>query len=407
MSFPLEGIRVIDLTQYQQGPVATQQLADMGAEVIKVEPCGIGEPGRSMGPFFFQANNRNKKSITIDIKSEKGKEIVYRLVKKADIFAQNFRPGVADRLGFSYETLSRINPGIIYLTGSAFGLKGPMAAKPGFDGVGQAMSGILSTIWLPEGIPPTNLGCSISDQTGGFMMAFGVMVALFHRERTGEGQQVDASLLGSTMDLVGWTFQKHLTHSHLEPDKSIPRARIGRLAGEVTITSSHFAKDGKPILLLMIRHSMQIAGFKVMDLERFIDDKRRNDPDKVDAYIEEVLAAIDKRIRTKDRDEWIRLFEEAGGIAAPIHTFEEVAMHPQALANEYIVEVDHPKEGQIRVVGLPFKLHKTPGRVGIAPELGEHSDEVLAEVAGYTMEEIAQMREEEIICILEPVNTIE
>jgi crotonobetainyl-CoA:carnitine CoA-transferase CaiB-like acyl-CoA transferase len=147
---------------------------------------------------------------------------------------------------------------------------------------------------------------------------------------------------------------------------------------------------------------MLIAGFKAMNLERFIDDTRQFSPEHVDEYIEEALAAMDERIRTKDRVEWLRLFEEAGGIAAPIHTFQEAATHPQALANEYVVEVDHPEQGRIRVVGLPFKLHKTPGRVGIAPELGQHSDEVLSEVAGYTVEEIAQMREEEIICVLEP-----
>ncbi len=178
MAFALEGIRVIDLTQYQQGPIATQMLADMGAEVIKVEPRGTGDPGRQLGPYYFQANDRNKKSITVDTRTEKGKEIVYRLVKNADVFAENFRPGVAERLGFGYDALSCLNPGIIYLTGSAFGLKGPMGTKPGYDGVGQAMSGILSTIWQPEGIPPTNLGCSISDQTGGYMLAFGAMVAL-------------------------------------------------------------------------------------------------------------------------------------------------------------------------------------------------------------------------------------
>jgi crotonobetainyl-CoA:carnitine CoA-transferase CaiB-like acyl-CoA transferase len=165
----------------------------------------------------------------------------------------------------------------------------------------------------------------------------------------------------------------------------------------VAIISSHVAKDGKPVLLLMMRRPMQIAGFKAMGLERYIDDERRKDPEKVDEYIEEVLAAMDESIRTKDRDEWIRLFEEGGGIAAPVHTLEEAASHPQALANEYIAEVDHPKEGRIRVLGVPVKLHKTPGRVGIAPELGQDADQVLSEVAGYTAEEIEQMRKDEVI----------
>jgi crotonobetainyl-CoA:carnitine CoA-transferase CaiB-like acyl-CoA transferase len=397
MAFPLEGIRVIDLTQYQQGPISTLMLADMGAEVIKVEPRGTGDPGRALGPYYFQACDRNKKSITVDTRTEKGKEIVYRLVKNADIFAQNFRPGVADRLGFGYEKLSSINPRIIYLTGSAFGLKGPMGTKPGYDGVGQAMSGILSTIWQPEGIPPTNLGCSISDQTGGYMLAFGAMVALFHRERTGEGQQVDASLLGSTMNLIGWTFQRMLTHSHLGEAMLVPRARVAPFSKEVSIIGSHIAKDGKPILLLLMRRPMQIAVFKVLGLERFIDDPRRDDKEQVKDYINDVLKSMDEKIRTKNRDEWLKLIDEAGGIAAPVHTLEEAAAHPQVLANEYIAEVDHPKEGRIRVLGLPVKLHKTPGRVGIAPELGQDADEVLTKIAGYTPAEIKQLRKEEVI----------
>ena len=397
MTFPLDGIRVVDLTQYQQGPMATQQLADMGAEVIKVEPRGTGDPGRNLGPFYFQANDRNKKSITVNTKTEKGKEIVYRLVKNADIFAQNFRPGVADRLGFSYEKLSGINPRIIYLTGSAFGLKGPMSTKPGYDGVGQAMSGIMNTIWHPEGIPPTNLGCSVSDQTGGYLLAFGAMVALFHRERTGEGQEVDASLLGSTMNLIGWTFQRQLTHPHMGSGTPLPRARVVRSKSEVGIISSHIARDGKPVLLLLMRRPMQIAIFKVLGLERFIDDSRRQSDEQVDEYIEDVLTSMDEAVLAKDRDEWIRLIDEAGGIAAPIHTLDEAASHPQALANEYVAEVDHPTEGRIRVLGLPVKLHKTPGRVGIAPELGHDTDAVLSELAGYTTEEIAQMRQEEVI----------
>ena len=397
MNFPLEGVRVVDLSHYQQGPVATQMLADMGAEVIKVEPRSTGDPGRQLGPFYFQANNRNKKSITVDTRTEKGKEIVYRLVKKADIFAQNFRPGVAERLGFGYEALSRINPGIIYLTGSAFGLKGPMGTKPGFDGIGQAMSGILSTVWFPEGVPPTNLLCSVADMTSGFLLAFGAMVALHHRDRTGEGQEVDGSLLGSTMSLIGWTFQRELTPYGEGFSKVVRGARVSFFRSELSVTSSHFAKDGKPILLLFGRRSTQEAAFKVLGLERFLTDPRRERGENMDAYIEDLLTALDKKIRTKERDEWLRLFDEAGAISAPIHTMLEAAAHPQVLANEYVAEIDHPKDGRMRVLGLPIKLHKTPGKVGPSPELGEHSEEVLRGVAGYTLEEIVRMKKEEVI----------
>lgn len=396
MVFPLDGIRVIDLTQYQQGPVATQMLADMGAEVIKVEPRGTGDPARAFGSAYFQANNRNKKSITVDIRTEKGKEIIYRLVGKSDVFAQNFRPGVAERLCFGYKALSHINSRIIYLTGSAYGLKGSMGNKPGFDGVGQAMSGILSTIWSPEGFPPASMGCSISDQTGAFILAFGAMVALFHRERTGVGQEVDVSLLGSTMALVGWTLERHLRAGQTTAIK-MPGARVVRQKTEISLISSHFARDGKPLILHLARRSMQEKCFEVLGLEGLMTDLRYEDEEKMQEYAGEVLKALNQKIRTKDRDEWLRFFEEAGVIAAPIHDLDEAAAHHQVLANEYIVEVDHPIDGRIRIIGLPVKLHKTPGRVGLAPELGRHTDEVLTGVAGYSLEEIVEMRKEEII----------
>lgn len=397
MSFSLEGIRIIDLTQYQQGPYATLLLGDMGAEVIKVEPRGTGDPGRRLGPWgpggtsaYFEGNNRNKKSITVDVRKEKGKEIIYRLVEKADIFAQNFRPGVAERLGFGYAKLSGINSRIICLTGSAFGLKGPLAQKPGFDGVGQAMSGILDTIYSPEGMPESIIGCAISDQSGAFMMALGAVLALFHRERTGQGQEVDASLLGSTMALIGWTFQSYLTAGQ-EPKTS--RARITSLG----LTSSHFTKDGKSLLLLLLGREKQVIGFEVLGLERFIADPRFESGEKMMVNQQALLTALDEVIRTRDRDEWLRLFDEADLPVAPIYSLAEATIQPQAVANEYIAEIDHPQEGRMKILGLPIKLHKSPGRLGVAPELGQHNDEVLSQLAGYTQEEIAQMKEEEIV----------
>ncbi|MFH1763039.1 MAG: CoA transferase [Gemmatimonadota bacterium] len=404
MALALEGIRVIDLTQYQQGPYATMMLADMGADVIKVEQRGTGDPGRQMGPYwpggtsvYFEANDRNKKSITVDVRKEKGKEIIYRLVKGADVFAQNYRPGVAERLGFGYEAISRINPGIVYLTGSAFGLKGPLGKSPGYDGVGQAMSGLLSMTWTPEGVPPASLGFSISDQCAAFQLAFGAVVALFQRERTGVGQQVDTSLLGSTMNLIGWTFQSNLVPGGKAKRFVMPRARLTQLRSDAGVTSSHFAKDGKPIMILMNRRALQEKSFKVLGLEDFISDPRFATGEKVIENREALLTAMDRCVETKTREEWLKLFDEAGAIAAPVNTPAEAAEHPQVVANEYVVEIDHPDEGRMRILGLPVKLHKTPGRVGIAPKLGEHTDQILAELGGYTADEISQLRLEDVI----------
>jgi crotonobetainyl-CoA:carnitine CoA-transferase CaiB-like acyl-CoA transferase len=404
MASALEGIRVIDLTQYQQGPYATMMLADMGADVIKVEQRGTGDPGRKLGPCwpggtmaYMEANNRNKKSITVDIRKEKGKEIIYRLVKGADVFAQNYRPGVAERQGFGYEAISAINPGIVYLTGSAFGLKGPMGKDPGYDGVGQAMSGLLTMTYSPEGVPAASLGFSIADQCSAFLLAYGAVVALFQRERTGIGQQVDTSLLGSTMNLIGWTFQSHLVPGGKAKRFVMPRARLTQLRSDVGVTSSHYAKDGKPIMLLMVGREFREKSLRVMGFEGLIGDPRFATGEKIIENREAFLKSIDERIAAKDRDEWMKLFTEAGAIAAPVNTPGEAAEDLQVLANEYMVEIDHPDEGPIKVFGLPIKLHKTPGRVGIAPKLGEHTDQILAELGGYTAEEISRLRQEEVI----------
>jgi len=397
MGFPLEGVRVTDLTQYQQGPFSTVILGDLGAEVIKVEPRGTGDPGRRLGPWgrggtsaYFEAHNRHKKSVTVDVRKEKGREIIYRLVGKSDIFAQNFRPGVAERLGFGYEALSRINPKIICLTGSAYGLKGPWAQKPGFDGVGQAMSGILSTVLSPEGIPPSIIGTAVSDQTGAIMLALGAMVALFHRERTGQGQEFDASLLGSTIALIGWTFQCYFTSG------SEPQAGRARFTSR-GLTSSHLTKDGKPLLLHVVGRENQRKAFKVMGVEWLGEDSRFESGEKMTENQEVLLAAMDGAIGARDREDWLKRFDEADVVAAPVLSLAETAAHPQVVANEYVAEVDHPKEGRLKVVGMPVKFHKTPGRLGVAPELGQHTDEVLSGIAGYKAEEIAQMREQEII----------
>jgi crotonobetainyl-CoA:carnitine CoA-transferase CaiB-like acyl-CoA transferase len=196
--------------------------------------------------------------------------------------------------------------------------------------------------------------------------------------------------MGSAMALVGWTFQSYFMSGKEPP---VDRARITSLG----LTSSHLTKDGKPILLHIVGRENQVKLYKLLGLERLASDPRFETGEKMMENRDELLAALDEAIRTKDREEWLRLFDEADLIAAPINNLAEAAVHPQAIANEYVVEVDHPKEGKIRVLGIPVKLHKTPGRIGIAPDLGQHTEEVLTQIAGYTSAEIAQLQKEEII----------
>ena len=386
MDLPLKGIKIIDFTQYQQGTVGTLLLADWGADVIKVEPRLVGEPGRAAGLAYYQAHNRNKRSVTIDLKKKKGKEIIYRLVKDADIFAQNFRPGVAERLGFGYEALSAINPKIIYLTGSGFGLKGPWKDKPGFDAVGQAMGGIMSLAG-PPGSLDLPIGAAVADQTGGFMLGYGALLALFDRERTGKGQMVEASLMGSVIGLIGWVMQAYLLSGQV-PQKG--RARVGSGVFSCTLR----AGDGKSLIIQTFGRAAKEKVFKAVGLDP--KDPRFETGEKMRQNIDELIAVMEGFFSTKTRDESLEILGKEDVVCAPVYNLAEVAAEPQVSANEYLVEIEHPKEGKIRILNNPVTLSKQKARVGAAPELGLHTEEVLKE-AGYSEAEIVAFREEEVI----------
>jgi crotonobetainyl-CoA:carnitine CoA-transferase CaiB-like acyl-CoA transferase len=392
MGLPLEGIKVVDFTQYQQGTVCTEMLSDWGADVIKVEPRGVGEPGRGGNPWgpkgvpvYFEAYNRNKRSITVDLKHDKGKEIIYRLVKDADIFAQNFRPGVAERLGFGYNALSDINPRIIYLTGSGFGLKGPMKDRPGFDSVGQAMGGIMSVAGSP-GSPDQPIGAGIGDQTGGFLLSWGALLAIIDRERTGKGQEVDVSLIGSVIALQGATLLANPLTGY------IPEKRRGRITSAI-FACSFIAADGKSFIIQTVGTEKREKVFEVAGLDK---DPRFDTREKRKQNQEEMIDAFQEVFATKPRDEWLKILVDADIVCAPVYNYAEVSSDPQVIANEYIVEINHPTEGPIRVLGNPIHLGKHKAKIGVAPLLGQHNDEVLREV-GYSEEEITQLREEEVI----------
>lgn len=404
MDAPLKGIRVIDWTIWQQGPVATTMLADLGAEVIKLEERERGDPGRGIFAvagqstdrsgrnFYFEANNRHKKSIALDLKRHEAREIVYRLAAKSDVFVQNFRKGVGKRLGLDYESLRAHNPRLIYANASGYGPEGPDSGEPSFDYLGQARSGIMNAIGAP-GSEPSYIFGGIADQMGAIMLAYGVLGALLSRERYGVGQTVDASHLGSMIALQGLNVSAR-TFMGME------LARNSRAEAFNPLWNHYRCADGKWLCLGMLQSDRYWKDFcRVMGLERLADDPRFATLIDRGANAETLIEILDGVFATKSRDEWLRKLREEGDfIATVVNTIDDLPDDPQVVANEYVVDYEHPKIGPTKIVGVPLKFSATPGNpYGRAPELGEHTEEILVGLLGYGWDEVHQLREQQVI----------
>ncbi len=399
MVMPLEGIKILDLTVWQQGPVATAMLADMGADVIKIEEPGRGDPGRGLvwrsdrSPVntYFELHNRNKRGLSLDIRQDMGREVFYKLVEKVDVFVHNQRPGVVERRKIDYATLSKINPRLIYAYGNGFGSKGPDVEKPSFDIIAQGRGGALSVAGEPGQPPPLIQVIGAADWVSGVMLAYGVMMALFTRERTGIGQEVEVSLLGSQAAYGQLALQRYL-FSGKSPGK------VSRLTVANPLWSTYQAGDGKWLIVAALQADRFWPDFcKVLGLEKIKDDPKFNRIDTRREHAEELIAILDKTFLTKSRDEWVKSFESVDIPCGPINDYGELANDPQMLANDYIVEFDHPSAGRFKTVGIPVRLSKTPGSIRKeSPELGQHKEEILLEY-GFTWDEIAKLTEQNVI----------
>ena len=405
MKRPLDGVRIIDWTIWQQGPVSTMMLADLGAEVIKIEERVGGDPGRGVlsiagalvgatsGPnFYFEANNRHKQSLTLDLKNPKAIEIVYQLAEKSDVFVQNFRKGVADKLGIGYAALSERNPQLIYASASGYGPFGPDAGEPSFDYMGLARSGIMTAVGEPQ-MEPLSIAGGIADQMGAIMLAYGVMAALLAREKYGMGQEVDISHLGSMTALQGLNVAcKTILGKEF---KRIPRA-----AAPSPLWNHYKCGDGKWICLAMPQQERYWADFcKVLGIEQVIDDPRfATMGDRAD-NAKDLIPILDAAFASQPRDAWMKALKEGGDfIYTVVNNIADLPTDEQMLANEYIVDYDHPRIGKTQVVGVPVRLSKTPGDPkGAAPEFGEHTELILTELLDYSWEDVAKLREEEVI----------
>jgi crotonobetainyl-CoA:carnitine CoA-transferase CaiB-like acyl-CoA transferase len=400
MKAPLAGIRVIDWTIWQQGPVATTMLADLGAEVIKLEEREKGDPGRGIFAisggstdkggrnFYFEANNRHKKSLTVNLKHPQAREVIYRLAEKSDVFVQNFRKGVADRLGLGYQKLSSLNPRLIYASASGYGPNGPDSAEPSFDYLAQARSGIMNMVG-PPGTPPTYVFGGVADQMGAIMLAFGVMTALVARERYGIGQEVDASHLGSMIALQGLNVSCMTIMGH----------EMGRNSREEAFNPlwNHYkCADGKWICLGMLQPDRYWENFcNVVGVAELIADPRFAEIRERGRNCRELIAILDRVFAGKPREQWLRILHEGGDfIYTVVNAVSDLPQDPQVLANEYVVDYEHPAIGKTQLVGLPVKFSRTPGDPRArAPELGEHTEEVLTGLLGYNWDQVAKLRE--------------
>ncbi len=404
MKAPLSGIRIIDWTIWQQGPVATQMLADLGAEVVKIEERERGDPGRGIFAiagadaarsgrnFYFEANNKHKKSVTLDLKRAEAREVVYKLAAKSDVFVQNFRKGVAARLGLDYASLRKHNPRLIYASASGYGPDGPDSGEPSFDYLGQARSGIMNAAG-PEGSDPSYIFGGVADQMGAIMVAYGVLAALFARERYGVGQEVDASHLGSMMALQGLNVAA----------RTIMGKEFARNAREEAFNPlwNHYrCGDGKWLCLGMLQADRYWKGFcKALGLEQLIDDPRFADIRSRGHNARTIVKILDDVFATKPRDEWMGILKRGGDfIYTVVNGVGDLPDDPQVKANDYLVDHEIPGLGPVKLLGMPVRFSETPGDPrGIAPEFGEHTESILTELLGYSWDEVARLRDANVI----------
>ncbi len=397
----LENIRVVECAAFLVGPRIAAHLADLGADVIKIEHPQGGEPMRNVRHrgslprikdvnFTLELENRGKKSITLDLNTERGQEVAYRLIEGADVFVSNFQAQVLKRLKMDYETLSRINPRIIYAMVSGWGKGGPEKDRPGFDYSVFAESGLMASLGEP-GTPPVPCRPGLGDHITAMVTSYGIMAALYHRERTGEGQMVHASILGSLIDAGALTLQ-----AHLSPGEET--GRVSRKSATNALWSFYETKDGHHIQFAMVQSDRFWPEFcAALDM-----GEHQNDPRFTDSYAREdnavaLIEIIDRIMASRTRDEWLEHFRGTDIICAPVMSYSELARKPQVKENNYVIEVDHATWGRIPMVGIPVDFSRTPGQVrGGAPELGQHTEEVLLEL-GYTWEDIGKLKDERVI----------
>lgn len=395
MKAALEGVKILDLTRVLAGPYCTMILADLGADVIKVEAPGGSDETREWGPPFkngvsayYLCANRNKRSITVNLKTPEGRNIIRELAKESDVLIHNFKTGSMEKWELDYQTLQSINPKLVFCSITGFGETGPFKHLPGYDYIIQGMSGLMSITGSHES-GPMKIGVAMVDILAGLYSVISIEAALLEREKSGLGQKVDISLLDSAVSSLANVASNYLVSGN------IPE-RLGNHHPNIVPYSTFQALDGQ--IIIAIGNDRQFADLcAMMGLSSIANDDRfRTNHARVKNRIE-LTRIIDEKLKTKTVEEWVTLFSNKNIPCGPIQTMDQVFSHPQIIAREMVVNTNHPEAGEVKLVGSPIKMSRSMVQIKRHPPMpGEHTDEILKE-AGYTEEDIATMKQENIV----------
>ena len=418
MTGPLDGIRVLDLTRILSGPFATMLMADLGADVIKIEQPVTGDPARGNGPFlsarpagedgtgrpaeaegqaedaysaYFMSINRGKRSVAIDLGKARGRELLLDMAEHADVLVENFRPGTMARFGLDYEALQARNPALVVASISGFGQSGPYAQRPALDVIVQGMGGMLSITGEP-GRGPVRPGASIGDITAALFTTIAIQSALLERERSGEGQYIDVSMLDCQVAIMENAFMRYFTLGQTPQ-------RLGTRHPSSTPFQAFDTSDGQVVVAIMGGSTDQWPLFcAAIDHVELIDDDRYLTGWGRTQHYDELIPIIEAAMRQRTTAEWVETLSEMGVPAGPVQDIAQVAADPQIAHRGMFVELDHPALGPTTFTGNPMKLSRTPGApLRLPPNLGEHSAEVLAELLGLSVEQLADLLAEQVI----------
>jgi crotonobetainyl-CoA:carnitine CoA-transferase CaiB-like acyl-CoA transferase len=396
MAKALEGVRVLDFTQYLSGPVGTAVLSELGAEIIKVEMPGKGEPERLAMPrspkresYQFLSYNRGKKSITLNLKNPKGLEIARKLAAKADVLVENFATGVMERLGLGYEEVSKINPRLIYASISGFGHTGPRRYDVSYDVVAQAMGGLMSVTGYPDG-EPLKAGISLGDYLGGYNGAIAILAALYYRTLSGEGQAIDISMQDGIWSMV-FPDRADYFDNHIVPK------RLGNRLSSSAPFGAYNAKDGYVVICTITDPQWQKV-LQAIGREDLSGEQRYVTRENRTKNMDEVDGVVQGWCKERTVEEAVAALNKFQVPCSPVPTFDQVASDPQLLSRDMIVEVDQPVSGKVKLIGSVYKMSKTPGDPKkIIPAVGEHNEEIYGGLLGIDAQEMQKLKEESVI----------